>query len=258
MGSFLQNNRAYNIKSETGLARILTYFDSTYVMGIMDDNLRNADIQFSALPKPNIVNSFEDNFKAILIEYPEEKDQIMATRESVYYEIIAKLSNHFSFEFKPSVDMDIYAITYLLYDFYVANYNPYLIKLLTEYIIKEQDAIYISYNLDQFRKDKDVSTITNKSLFESSHMAIICSHIDYVLNNITGIDFPIENILNVIYNYNQTQVNAILQHISPKFDLFKVYYTRLFNNPDTKVDIITAIKWELMKRCSNGSINLDY
>lgn len=259
MGSFLQNNRAYNIKSETGLAHILTYFDSNFVIGTMDDTLREIDYTFSNLSKLNIVNAFEDNFKAILIQYPEEKDQILACRQTTYQnEIIPKLAQHFNFEFRPSEDMDIYGITYTLYDFYIANYNVYIVKLLTDYIIRNKDTIYVDFGLDQFKKSKDVSTITNKQLIDDPVMAIISSNVEYILQYITEVDFPMETILNVIYDYNYSIVNIFLTHVFPKTDLFRSYYCRLINNPNTRIDVISSIKWEIMKRCSNNSINLDF
>ena len=124
MGSFLQNSRAYNIKAETELAVILSHFDESYVYNVMDDNINMLNKKFNSIPLPNITNSFEDNFKAINLHYPEKREDILQTRYDVYYQIIEMISNKFQFEFRPSDDMDIYTVAYFIYDFFISNSKP--------------------------------------------------------------------------------------------------------------------------------------
>ena len=260
MGSFLQNNQAYNIRAEGQLASILSSFDTDYVIGIMEDILANQLNDFNPVPKANIINSFEDNFKAILNDYPEDKPNILDIRESTYSLILSKIAKAFNFEFRDTDQMDLYSIAKLLYDFFVSNYNGYLINFMADYIIREQDTLYKVLNMEQFKKDKDVTTIYNKKLFDSVQMAIISSHLDYVVKYMMDIDFTMEQVLTVTYRNNPYHIAAFMQHVFPKMDFYKDYYCRLISIPNIYPIIVTYLKIDLQRRClpADARINLNF
>lgn len=255
MGSFIQNSRAYNIKAETEIAVILSHFDTNYVYGIMEDKLREVTIKFNPVSTPNLTNSFEDNFKAILLNYPESREEILQTREQSYFEIIAMISNKFNFQFTPTVDMDSYGVSNLLYDFFVSNYHVYLVKFVTKYIINECEVLYNALQMEQFKKDKDVTTLSNKKLYDNSHLAIICSHLNLVIDYMTELDFSMEQILNVIYNNNYTFTSVFLQHVFSRIPFYTMFYVNMVNNPEVKADLISAVRWEIQRTQSNIQLN---
>lgn len=260
MGSFLQNNQAYNIRAEGQLASILSSFDTDYVIGIMEDILANQLNDFNPVPKANIINSFEDNFKAILNDYPEDKPNILDIRESTYSLILSKIAKAFNFEFRDTDQMDLYSIAKLLYDFFVSNYNGYLINFMADYIIREQDTLYKVLNMEQFKKDKDVTTIYNKKLFDSVQMAIISSHLDYVVKYMMDMDFTMEQVLTVTYRNNPYHIAAFMQYVFPKMDFYKDYYCRLISIPNIYPIIVTYLKIDLQRRClpTDTRINLNF
>lgn len=260
MGSFLQNNQAYNIRAEGQLASILSSFDTDYVIGIMEDILANQLNDFNPVPKANIINSFEDNFKAILNDYPEDKPNILDIRESTYSLILSKIAKAFNFEFRDTDQMDLYSIAKLLYDFFVSNYNGYLINFMADYIIREQDTLYKVLNMEQFKKDKDVTTIYNKKLFDSVQMAIVSSHLDYVVKYMMDMDFTMEQVLTVTYRNNPYHIAAFMQHVFPKMDFYKDYYCRLISVPNIYPIIVTYLKIDLQRRClpADTRINLNF
>lgn len=260
MGSFLQNNQAYNIRAEGQLASILSSFDTDYVIGIMEDILANQLNDFNPVPKANIINSFEDNFKAILNDYPEDKPNILDIRELTYSLILSKIAKAFNFEFRDTDQMDLYSIAKLLYDFFVSNYNGYLINFMADYIIREQDTLYKVLNMEQFKKDKDVTTIYNKKLFDSVQMAIISSHLDYVVKYMMDMDFTMEQVLTVTYRNNPYHIAAFMQHVFPKMDFYKDYYCRLISIPNIYPIIVTYLKIDLQRRClpADTRINLNF
>lgn len=260
MGSFLQNNQAYNIRAEGQLASILSSFDVDYVVGIMEDILNDQLNNFNPIPKANIINSFEDNFKAILNDYPEDRHNILDVRESTYSLILSKIAKAFNFEFRDTDQMDLFSISKLLYDFFVANYNGYMINFISEFIIKEQDSLYKTLDMEQFKKDKDVTTTYNKKLFENQQMAIITSHLDYIVRYMTDMDFTMEQILNVTYRNNPYHVAAFMQHVFPKMDFYKDCYCRLISIPNIYPIIVTYLKIDLQRRClpADTRINLNF
>lgn len=258
MGSFMLNNQAYNIKAEAELAVILSYFDTNYIYGVMDDRLAQIMMQFNAVPLPNLVNSFEDNFKAMLSKYPENKEDIMQVREGTYNEIIEKIAVRFNFEFKPLEDMDIYGVAWLLYDFFVANYHGYVVKFFTNFISNEYETLYAALDLEQYKKDKDVTTVANKKLFDNQHLAVVCSHIHSALSYVSEMTFDMEHILNVVYDNNFLYNQVFNQHVFSKTDFFKSFYCPLLYDSNIMSDIVAAIKWEILRRFSSSNLNMNF
>ena len=255
MGSFLQNSRAYNIKAETELAVILSHFDESYIYNVMDDNLNMLNQKFNSVSMPNITNSFEDNFKAIQLHYPEKRDEVLQTRYDTYYQIIEMLAKRFQFEFRPSDDMDIYTVAYYTYDFFLANYHAYIIKFLTHVIGTQCEVLYNALGMEQFKKNKDISTSANKQLYKNQHLAVLCSNIDMVCTYIKDMDFSMEQILNICYDNNYTTVSIFLQHIFPIYDFYKTYYSTLLYNEALHSDIIACTQWEIQRRYSTIALS---
>ena len=259
MGSFISNSQAYNIKSENELAAILSNFETEYVLSIMQDNISKALTTFDPIPKPNVVNAFEANFKAILTQYPEDKAQTNNVRTETYLEIIDSIAKSFNFSFKTSSEIDTYSSASFLYDFFVSNIDIYIISFLSDFIIKEQDQIYKSLNLDQFKKDKDVTTLYNKRVYSNPAIAIMCSHMDLVLKYILGFNFDFDYILNFIYN-NNIGIMSIFQNVVMDYDFYKQIYGGIISNPNIFPLINTYIKIDIQRKTAptDSPINLNF
>ena len=259
MGALLTNSQAYNIKAENELAIILSNFDTEYIMSIMDENIDRVFDSFEPLPRPNIVNAFEANYKAILANWPEDKLTVVADRDQTYRDIVAKMAARFDFEFRATDEIDIFSSASFLYDFFVANFDKYLISFLSDYIIKEQDQLYKSLGMDEFRKDKDIATLYSKKVFSNLTIAILCSHMDRVLGYISGFDFSLEYILNSIYN-NNISILSIFQNVSMRYDFYKDVYMRVLHTPALSPVVITHLKMEIQRRTAppDSTINLNF
>ena len=241
MGSFLNNRQAYNIKAENEISVILSNFSTEYVFGIMEDSIKRVFTEFDPIPKPNIVNAFETNFKAIMGDYPEDKEQVIDVRDETYKEIISYIANGFKFVFTTVNDIDPYSSAKYLYDFFVANFDNYLISFLAEYIIKEQNAIYTALGLEKYRRDKDVTTLYNKKVYENLTIAIICSHLDVVLKQISVYDINLQYILNIIYK-NNIQIMSIFNNVDMENDFFHNVYMRILFDPRLYAIISTYLR----------------
>ena len=58
-----RNDQIYNIVAEGEVAELLSQFSSAYIMDIIDNSIKNRFAYNPTVSNPNIVNSFEINFK---------------------------------------------------------------------------------------------------------------------------------------------------------------------------------------------------
>jgi len=93
---------------------------------------------------------------------------------------------------------NIIALTLAVYDFFVINFESNLFEVLFNYIIKNKDAIYKTF--EDMKNKKDASSISNKKIF-TPEMALIVSNIyninTWILSYINEDDFL--NYMNDLY-----------------------------------------------------------
>ncbi len=258
--NFLRNNQSYNVVAEGQLASILSYFDKNYVFGVMDDILSARTFTFDLIPKANIAISYEENFKTALSDFPGDKENINIVRNECYYTIIDRISRTFDFEYRGDEDDDLFSISRLLYDFFVSNYNNYVINFLATYIISEKKNLYKGLQLERYKKDKDITTVNNKKLFNDPLIVIITAHMDEVVYYILGQDFTMQDILGVTYGQYPYFIDTMLLHVFPVHDFFKSYVGELLQSPSINPLIITSLKLEVQRRClpDDCKLNLNF
>ena len=69
----------YEISNEYNLTEILGRFDSNYIFDIINDKLEHMDY-YNVLQEPNVVISFEENFKMMNDNFPGDSDNIKMIR----------------------------------------------------------------------------------------------------------------------------------------------------------------------------------
>lgn len=254
MGSFLNQSNTYNIKAENELAIILSQFDSDYIMNVMEDILNDSLNTFEVISKTNIVNSYEENFKQLLNDFPEDRNNILQIRQETYYNIISNIASRYNFIFNMTDDIDLYSTARIYYDFFISNMNVYMIQFLADVIIKENQEIFTALNMDKYKKDKDITTIYNKMIFDNPNLITICSHIDDVLMLLRGMDFSLEQILNTAYLNNINIIMPFLNNLQMNDDFFKTCYCKLITNPSLYPLIITYLKLEIQRRMQTSQV----
>ena len=111
----------YEINNEYNVTDILAHFDSNYILSIIEDKLENISFATSQI-EPNIVVSFENNFKNMNDRFPGDSQNIRNIREQVYRDIIRILTNKFNLQFNMSDEnIDLYTAAYYLYDFLISH-----------------------------------------------------------------------------------------------------------------------------------------
>lgn len=244
MSQFVSNFLTYNINTEGEVARMLSHFNSEFIFDVIRDNL-NQRFNYTPIAAPNIVSSFEQNFKLIKENYHTDHDQIDTVRLSTYKEIIDIICKEHKLEFIDNDNLDYYSAAFYLYDFLVSNFSTYMAFFFASFIYKERNSIYESLDLNNMKKNKDSSTLYGKKMYKDTKLAVITANLDYIIDNVCTYDIPLYAILEFIYP-DRNIVNYIASIVSPIDDFFKSNYVPLLNgNPRTL--FLSNIKFEMHK-----------
>lgn len=221
------DNHYYEMGTENELATILSHYDSNFVYDTINfqvNHVRNT--AYNLTPIPNIVDAWEQNFKAIIDQYGAEgMTQIQEVRQETYHEIINIICNAYGLSFTIE-DVDPYTAAYTLYDIFVCNMSALTINFFAKYIYKERNALYDSMGLSEYKKNKDSSTIYGKKVYKDIKLAVINANIIKVIDNICAameFDYPtfimssIENreTVDFILRITSDQGNFFTQNIIP-------------------------------------------
>lgn len=257
MNQILNNSDIYIQTSEKEVSSILSHFNSQYVMDIIESNLKETYKSFyTGMVNPNIVKSFEDYFKNMLNAYPFDRENIQLVREETYSEIINIICNKYNLSYIADTEsVDTYSAAFYLYDFLVSKFAYNFINFFSIYFIKEKDALYKGFNLDNFKKSKDSSTLYAKKIFKDQKIAIINSNIGYVLPQMSEFDISFNNIIDIVYNKSKVAY-FIQQNFIDNGNFYKNFYVPLFKDPNLLPGITTSIHLTLQQLCSDDNITL--
>lgn len=246
MSGFIASS-SYNITTENEISVILSHFNSQFILDIIRDNI-NQKYNFYQMNMPNIVNSFENYFKQLKMIYdnPTDVNKIEDIRIETYKEILDILGTEYGFEINHELIQDYYSITYYLYDFLVSGFNNTMVNFFTNYIIKEKNTLYEYLQLNELKKNKDISTIYNKKVYKNAKIAIINANLEYVIDSLCGFDIQFSNILNIVYQ-DKNMIKFIESIVAPRLDFFKLAYVRMLQSPIRPI-ILTNIRIEISRQ----------
>lgn len=254
MGIMLSNLSAYNISTESELSDILSNFNSEFLFTIIQNNI-DQRLDYYQPVMTNIVASYEQNFKQLLAEYPDNKEYIQSVRNDNYIQIINILCSKFNLTPNISQIQDLYSSAYYLYKFFISDFKTNIINFFANFIIKERNGIYESLHLAEFKKSKDTSTLYNKKVFKNTKLAIIASNLDYVLDNLSNIDIPFDNLLNIIYLNDKNTVKTIEYLVTPNGDIYKELYINAIKS-SLRPLLLTDIRLKIQSLSINEDINI--
>lgn len=242
----------YQISNEHNITEILAHFDSNYILDVLHDKLENIDYS-SSLIESNIVDSFEQNFKVMQIQYPGDGQNIKNIREAVYRQIIQILTNKFNLEFNMIDDtIDVYTAARYLYDFLVCNRNNIMVNFFTAFIINNKDSLCTLLNTEDFRKNKDSAAAHSKRIYDDHKYAIISANMNFVINHISTLDIRLINIFQSTY-MDQQLIMFLDNAFRDKGNFFKDHYCSVLNKPEIMPIIITNIRLALQRIVGNIS-----
>lgn len=244
------NSQICSMIAEGEVAKILSHFDSDYVMSIINDQLNNRfTYSSSIMTKPNIVVSYDMTFKSLLETYPTDRDNILTVRQEAYKEIIDTICRFYNFTYNdPAEDVDRYTIAYYLYECFVSKFDEFICNFFANFIILNKDAIYDGLELANYKKDKDVTTLYGKKAYEDIKMAIIASKFNMVLYYLKGLDIDISSFITSCY---PIEIASFICNSIDSLDFYKNHMSTAIDIPS----IVTDIKLKIHQSLSQPSVS---
>lgn len=244
-----RNDQIYNMIAEGEVANILSHYNSDYIMNIIKTNIDRRFEFNSIINSPNIVASYETNFKDLKNQYPSDVDNIEQARQETYEEIISIICQSYNLQYIPNPDNDMYMVTYHLYDFFVSGYTKNIINFFSNYIYQNKEPIYNNLELYKYKKDRDSSTVYMKKAYNDIMIATIISKIKEVIYYISGFDIDMYTILS--YNYDKATCDFMSSIVIPIGNIFKDSFCNILNIPTILTDIRLNIQ-QIMKTDINN------
>ena len=242
----------YEINNEYNVTDILAHFDSSYILNIIEDKLENISFATSQI-EPNIVISFENNFKNMNDRFPGDSQNIRNIREQVYRDIIRILTNKFNLQFNMSDEnIDLYTAAYYLYDFLMSHRNNIMVNFFTAFIINNKESLCTTLNIEEFRKGKDSAAAYSKRVYQDNKFAIISANMPAIINYVSTLDITLLNIFQSTYK-DIKLVQFLDNAFADKGNFFKDYYCSILNKPEELPIIITNIRLALQSHVGNIS-----
>lgn len=242
-----RNSNVYNMIAEGEIAQILSKFSTEYIMDVIDSNIRNRFSYNPALSNPNIINSYEMNFKGMLSSFPNDADNIMSIRQDTYLTIINKICSSFNLQYIGD-QPDCYTLAYNLYDLFVSGYSRNIINFFARYIYIHGNEIYHNMGLDKYKKSKDSTTNYMRKILDDSRnieAAVYIARIKDVIYYISGFDIDFYTFLS--FNYPKEVCDFLYSNIAPMGNIFKDEFCNVLNSPSILTEIRIAIQNLLMQ-----------
>lgn len=236
-----RNDQIYNMVAEGEVAELLSKFNNSYVMDVIDNNLRNRFAYNPAISNPNIVNSYEMNFKDMLSRFPSDIDNIMSIRHETYLNIINKICCSFNIQYIGN-EPDNFVLAYNLYDLFVSGYSRNIINFFARYIYANRIELYNNMGLDKYKKIKDSSFNYIRKVYNDQLVAVIISRIKDVVYYISGFDIDLFTFLT--YNYNRDMCDFFYNNIQPLGNIFKDDFCNVVMNSQS---LLTEIRIAIQK-----------
>lgn len=245
------NLELYNMNSEFTITELLSHFDSDIIIDIMRDKLSGN--RYKTLPEPNIISSFEENFKRMNEEFPGDSQNINTIRVRVYREIIETICEAYNLQFNYlDESIDLYSAAYYIYDFLICNYSKILVNFFTSFIMNNSDSLYKNLNLESLKKSKDSSTIYGKSVYDTPKYALISANLEKVIKYISTLDITLNNIFSS--TYVDIKIVEFLDNIvADKGNFFKDYYCSVLDKIEILPIVLTDIRLQLQNYLGNIS-----
>lgn len=244
--NILTGSNISNIYSENQLANVIGYMNIDSILSILQSTVESPKTMTERLP--NFVHSLDIHYNALLSDPNIELEMV----ERLKYDRLNKLNAIIDFIgniFMVDIDKDnisydnIFTLAYYLYEIFI-NYYKNTVNFFVSYILKNKSTIYDSYNLSEFKKNKDSSTIYNKKIYKNHKVAIIVSNLELVVKNISSLDISFEEYLYSISN-NPSINQFLLNMISPDPNFFKKIIGLIYNNINTYQSLISDVRVQL-------------
>lgn len=242
--SRINDSQAYNINLENEVSRLLSHFESDFVLDVVENNT-NSRLRFNTIPMANLCGSFEQTFKTMLAKYPASSEQIMIVRSKTYGEIIDSLCRRHNLSFKDPMNTDVYAIAYYLYGFLVSDFQKIMVNFITKLILREKENLLLTIGYDDTKKSRDVNMINGIRVEKDSKIIALSAHLQEIIQIISTLPITLNDIISNTY----TDPTIIQYYMSSVMydngNFFRDVYMAQFSNPESNTILMSNISLEL-------------
>lgn len=235
-----------NIDTDYAIGEILSRFDSEYITSVIQTSIENKFRPFSE-PMPNMVAVLSRQFKGVLDNAPDYKNEVLNVEQQTYQEICQMICNYYNLQFDRDSD-ELYGETlrtfsFLLYDIFVARFTENIINFYTSYIMRNIDFIYnYLIEMPDIKKPKE-NSIQAQKMYINPKFALIHSNINQVILNMASYDISLTELLSYITDYNTTAM--ITKYVVDVGDIYKNHFASYIIDKNTMSGILTSVKLQL-------------
>lgn len=236
------NNTEYGMVSDREIASILGNFTPDMVLNMLDDILNDRIRPYSS-NIGNLITAYEYNYNTTLAQCPILSDNLNELRTSTYEAIMKKICEYHNLEYELDPGMDIYTAALYTYSFLVSDFKNNITTFYRNFIMKEKNNIYESFNLADLKKGKDSSSSYSKKIYKGGNqkISVIHANLDYVITQMSSFDISLDTVIEFVYLGNR-QVAKMLQNIlSDNGDFYYKFYVGTMNGP-YRAELITDIR----------------
>ncbi len=232
----------YAIVSNRELSSVLGYFSVEMVNEVINDILQDRIRNHSPIIG-NLVESYETNFKLAIDSYKDINRELLEKRTEIYNMILIKICQFHNLEFELSERDDIYSAAYYTYQFLISNFQNNIITFFYNYINREKYSLYENLKLGDLKKNKDSSSIYSRKVYKGGDikLAVIHANLDYVLDQISGFDISLYDIIQIVYAGFPVISNFLCNILKDCGDFYKSFIVPVISGPDKPI-IITNIR----------------
>lgn len=254
--AFNPNNRDYEIMTDGELATLLANFNPEFIIDVVNVSLKQIYRPYN-FNVPNMVSSYEIDFKTKLETYPMFSDEITNTRDTILNVITRTLCTYFNLQINPATEMDNYSVAYYLYEVFVSNFTNNLVMFFSSFILKEYSNIFTNLGFVDTKKSKDSTTIYAKRVFVDPKLGIVVSKLDTVLKSLVNLDVNLVMIFDTIYGQNTPLSIALKNTIMDRGDFYKQFFCKYILDESTFATTMTMIELEIQGNAEMTKIDMN-
>lgn len=217
----INSNSDYSVVSNAEAASIINRFTPEMVEDVIDNALANKFRNYTN-QLINIVAAIDQNQKLAMNSLPDKTNEIKQATDELYLHIIHKICNAHNLTFTGKDSDNLYSTAYILYDFFISQFNSYLYNFFSTYINREKNTLYEA--LELANKKKETPNYSKKIYKnDSPKLAVIHANIGYVLDNICAYDIDINTFIELACIPDRVKANYIINSVVDNGDFFKYF-----------------------------------
>lgn len=249
--SFSSLTSDYEVISNAEVSSILDKYTPEMIISSIYEIIKIKSNKYHILPLANMVKSIEDNIIKDINIIPDRSNILLEKRVEIYNIITTNICNYHNLNFQLNNNIDIYTISYYLYEFLVSKYYEYCITFFSNFLIRESNNI-VKLIDDNFDNQK-----LNKKRYNGKNIniGIIHSNLNIVLDMISSLDITLYNILDIVF---PTEVSEFIKEvITDNGDFYKNFYVKTISG-EGRPESITNIRFKLLPPQQGNNIINDY